>query len=63
VPRLIALAVLALLGILAPHVSALTLGVCAAVVVLAVAATDRRHWRGDDAAPAAGEPDAASAGN
>ncbi|HBW17704.1 MAG: low temperature requirement protein A [Streptosporangiaceae bacterium] len=62
VPRLIALAVLALLGILAPHVTALTLGICAAAVILTVAATDRLHGRGDDSAPAAGAPDRVNAG-
>jgi low temperature requirement protein LtrA len=39
-PRIGALAVLALLGLAAPHVSALALGACAAAVVVAVAAAD-----------------------
>jgi low temperature requirement protein LtrA len=38
--RIIAVAVLALLGLAAPHVSALALSACAAAVVLAVAAAD-----------------------
>jgi len=40
--RLAAVAVLALLGLAAPHVSALTLAIAAVAVVVAVAATDRR---------------------
>jgi low temperature requirement protein LtrA len=39
-PRVAALAVLALLGLLAPHVSALALSACAAATVVAVAAAD-----------------------
>jgi low temperature requirement protein LtrA len=39
-PRIGALAVLALLGLAAPHLSALALGACAAAVVVAVAAAD-----------------------
>jgi len=46
--RIIALAVLALLGLAAPHVSALALSACAAAVVIAVAVTDRVQH--DDAA-------------
>jgi low temperature requirement protein LtrA len=38
--RLAAVAVLGLLGVVAPHVSALALGVCAAAVVIAVAVLD-----------------------
>jgi hypothetical protein len=34
--------VLALLGFLAPHVSAIVLGVCAGAVLIALAASDRR---------------------
>ncbi|HEU5420780.1 MAG TPA: low temperature requirement protein A [Streptosporangiaceae bacterium] len=41
-PRLAAIALLALLGLLAPHVPALVLGACAAAVVMAVAVTDYR---------------------
>jgi low temperature requirement protein LtrA len=40
VPRVAALAVLALLGLLAPHVSRLTLSACAAATVLGVAVAD-----------------------
>jgi low temperature requirement protein LtrA len=39
-PRIGAVAVLALLGLAAPHISALALGACAAAVVVAVAAID-----------------------
>jgi low temperature requirement protein LtrA len=39
-PRLIAIAVLALLGLLAPHVAALALSACAAATVVGVAAAD-----------------------
>ena len=46
--RIIAVAVLALLGLAAPHVSALALSACAAAVVIAVAVTDRVQH--DDAA-------------
>ncbi len=59
--RLIALAVLAVLGILAPHVTALALGICAAAVVMAVAAADRLRRPGDDRTPAPGRLDGASA--
>jgi low temperature requirement protein LtrA len=41
VPRLAALAVLALLGLLAPHVTVLVLAACAAVVVVGVVVADR----------------------
>ena len=44
-PRLGALAVLALLGLAAPHVSALTLSACAAVVIIAVAVADYAQIR------------------
>jgi low temperature requirement protein LtrA len=40
--RLAAVAVLALLGLAVPHVSALTLAIAAVAVVVAVAATDRQ---------------------
>jgi low temperature requirement protein LtrA len=40
--RLAAVAVLALLGLAAPHVSALTLAIAAVIVVVAVAASDRQ---------------------
>jgi low temperature requirement protein LtrA len=43
-PRTAALVMLALLGLLAPHVSRLTLASCAATVVLAVAAADYAGW-------------------
>ena len=49
--RIVAVAVLALLGLAAPHVSALALSTCAAAVVIAVAVADRVQ-RGD-----AGEDD------
>jgi len=39
--RIVAVVALALLGLLAPHVSALALGVCAATVVVGVAVADR----------------------
>jgi low temperature requirement protein LtrA len=48
-PRVAAVAVLALLALLAPHVSALVLGACAAAVVVAVAVADQA------ATPAASE--------
>jgi len=46
--RIIAVAVLALLGLAAPHISALALSACAAAVVIAVAVADRVQ-RGDAA--------------
>jgi hypothetical protein len=42
--RLAAVAILGLLGFAAPHLPALGLGACAAVVVIAVAVLD--HYRG-----------------
>jgi low temperature requirement protein LtrA len=39
--RIVAIIALALLGLLAPHISALALGVCAAAVVVGVAVADR----------------------
>src|SRR5215472_5152969 len=44
--RLAAVVVLGLLGLAVPALSALGLGLCAAVVVLAVAALDYRVYRG-----------------
>jgi low temperature requirement protein LtrA len=52
-PRTAALGVLALLALLAPHVSRLILSCCAAAVVLAVAAADYAGW-GAGAAGASG---------
>ncbi len=49
-PRAAAVVLLGLLGLLAPHVSALALGACAAVVVLAVAAADQFSRAGPAAA-------------
>jgi low temperature requirement protein LtrA len=49
-PRVAALVALALLGLLAPHVSVLVLGACAAVVVVVVGAAD--YARRDDLAEA-----------
>jgi hypothetical protein len=43
VPRLAGIAVLALLGLAAPHASVLVLAACAAVVVIGVVVAD---WRG-----------------
>jgi low temperature requirement protein LtrA len=62
-PRTAALAVLGLLGLLAPHVSRLTLSSCAAAVVIAVAAADYAGrgagaaGRRDSTAEDGGEPD------
>jgi low temperature requirement protein LtrA len=50
--RLAAIVVLALLGLAAPHLSALALGACAAAVVVAVAATDYTGHRGESDADA-----------
>lgn len=41
--RIVAIIVLALLGLLAPHVSALALGICVVMVIIAVAVADRLH--------------------
>jgi hypothetical protein len=49
-PRLGALAVLGLLGLAAPHITALALGACAAVVIIAVAALDYARGRKPPAA-------------
>ncbi len=46
--RLAAVVILALLGLAAPHLSALALGACAAAVVIVVAATDYTGHRGDE---------------
>jgi low temperature requirement protein LtrA len=54
--RLIAIVVLGLLGLLAPHVSAIVLGVCAGVVLIALAASDRIRPRSSPAG-AGGLPD------
>ena len=54
-PRIAALVVLALLGLVAPHVSVLILAGCAAVVVVAVAAADYVTADGAGAAAAAEE--------
>jgi low temperature requirement protein LtrA len=43
--RIVAIVVLALLGLLAPHVTALALGICAAAVVVGVAVADWLHLR------------------
>jgi low temperature requirement protein LtrA len=48
-PRVAALIVLALLGLLAPHVSALALSACAAATVVAVAVADFAGGRGERA--------------
>jgi hypothetical protein len=48
--------VLGLLGLLAPHVSAIVLGVCAGVVLIALAASDRIRPRSSPAG-AGGLPD------
>jgi low temperature requirement protein LtrA len=61
VPRVAALAVLALLGLLAPHVSALALSACAAATVVAVAVADYGLGRGASP-PAASAADGDSAG-
>ena len=53
-PRVGALAVLGLLGLAAPHISALALSGCAAAVIIAVAALDQaRHPETPTAGPAA----------
>jgi low temperature requirement protein LtrA len=46
--RLAAVVILALLGLAAPHLSALALGTCAAAVVVAVAVTDYTGHRGGE---------------
>jgi low temperature requirement protein LtrA len=50
-PRIGAIAILAILGLLAPHVSALVLSAAAAAVVIAVAAADRLWPPAADRAP------------
>ena len=54
-PRIAAMAVLALLGLAAPHVSALALGACTAAVVLAVAAIDYAQRTSEQAGAQRGE--------
>jgi low temperature requirement protein LtrA len=54
VPRVGAIVALCLLGLVAPHVSALALSACAAATVLAVAVADYLAGRGRPAATAAG---------
>jgi low temperature requirement protein LtrA len=59
-PRIGAVAVLALLGLAAPHISALALGACAAAVIVAVAVIDYVRLSGEGAgtdSPAAGQRD------
>lgn len=59
-PRIGAVAVLALLGLAAPHIPALALGACAAAVVIAVAAIDYVQRPGAVAgtgSPGAGQDD------
>jgi hypothetical protein len=56
-PRTAALGLLALLGLLAPHVSRLILGCCAAAVVVLVAVADHAGWGAGE--PAADGADAA----
>ena len=50
-PRLGALAALALLALAAPHVTALALSACTAVVIIAVAALDYAQFRPRTPAP------------
>ncbi len=52
--RIAGVAVLAVLGAVAPHVTALVLSICTALVVLAVATADYLTERGTDAADATG---------
>jgi low temperature requirement protein LtrA len=64
VPRVAAIVVLGLLGLVAPHVSALALSACAAATVLAVAIADYLTGRGRSATEAAGpaaDPDGQAA--
>jgi low temperature requirement protein LtrA len=56
VPRVAAVVVLGLLGLLAPHVSALLLSACAAATVLGVAVADYLTGRGRPAAAAPAGP-------
>lgn len=50
--RIVAIILLAMLGLLVPYVSALALGICAAVVLVGVAGTDRvRQSDGDTDMP------------
>ncbi|HEX6123130.1 MAG TPA: low temperature requirement protein A, partial [Ktedonobacterales bacterium] len=54
--RLAAILALGLLGLLAPHVSALVLGCCAVVVVVAVAVSDRLLYLSTTSAESPAEP-------
>ena len=54
--RAAALIVLALLGLLAPHVSALVLSACAAATVLAVAVADYIDKRAESGGPEGAGP-------
>ena len=54
-PRIAAVAVLALLGLAAPRVSALALSACAAAVIVAVVITDYAQHAGDRAGTDSGE--------
>jgi low temperature requirement protein LtrA len=60
-PRIGALAVLGLLGLAAPHISALALGACTAAVIIAVAVGDHA-WHAD-AGPAGADPHDADPAN
>jgi hypothetical protein len=53
-PRIAAVAVLALLGLAAPHLSALALSACAAAVVIAVGGADHAQHRGPQARSGSG---------
>ena len=64
VPRVAAIVVLGLLGLVAPHVSALALSACAAATVLGVAIADYltgRAWPAAAAAGPAADPDGQAA--
>jgi low temperature requirement protein LtrA len=50
--RIVALAVLGLLGLAAPHISALALGACTVAVIVAVAAADHAQLTADERHPA-----------
>ncbi len=60
-PRTAALGLLALVALLAPHVSRLILGCCAAAVVVGVAAADHAGWGAGAAGGGAGPDGAAGA--
>jgi len=59
-PRLGGIAVLGLLGLLAPHASALALGSCAAAVVIGVAVADRLLPVGEPGSKRTGHPERTS---